>query len=121
MPRFTPIIIAVAIALGLLLFLTFGQFLASSYIPNLNRWLGSFIAWAPVVLIFILGGQVGQVGVLSFVGISLIIASVRGDSGCEVMTIPGLIFKQHIQLACLLFSPIDWLEAKFYAYLKKSA
>lgn len=115
------ILIALGVALGLLAFYVMSHLLVSNCVPNLNRWLGALLAWVPAVLAFILGGVPGQVGVLSFAGVSLLLASVRGDPGCEVMSIPGLVFKKHTRLACLLFSPIDWLEAKIYAYIKGAA
>ena len=38
--------------------------------------------------------------------------SCCADKGCEVMSIPGLIFNRRTHLACFFFSPIDWLEKK---------
>jgi hypothetical protein len=60
----------------------------------------------------ILGGGKGQLAAVTFLGISLVVAGVRAAPGCEVMAIPGLIFKKHTELACLIFSPLDKLECK---------
>jgi hypothetical protein len=60
----------------------------------------------------LLGRGVGQLAALTFLGLSLVVAGVRADPGCEVMAIPGLLFGQHAELACLIFSPLDRLERK---------
>ncbi len=57
------------------------------------------------------GGGGGQIATLTFIGASLLIAAVRGDGGCEVMSIPG-VFGGRPRLPCILFSPIDWLERR---------
>lgn len=115
---FFSILSALGIAGGLLLFYLLLDLLISNYVPDLNRWVGAVFAAIPVLLIYFLGGTLGQVGALSFVGISLIFSGLRGDPGCEVMSIPGIIFKRHTHLGCLLFSPIDWFEFKLYSYIK---
>jgi hypothetical protein len=60
----------------------------------------------------ILGGGKGQLAAATFLGISLVVAGVRAVPGCEVMAIPGVLFRQHTELACLIFSPLDSLERK---------
>ena len=45
------------------------------------------------------------------------VVAVRADGGCEVMAIPSLIFGRYTHLACIVFSPIDWLERKTYELL----
>ncbi|RMG44501.1 MAG: hypothetical protein D6723_19230 [Acidobacteria bacterium] len=47
------------------------------------------------LLIFASGTAQVQVAVLTFASLSLILASFRGDPGCEVMSIPGAIYKRH--------------------------
>lgn len=87
------------------------------------RWLTSVIALVPVVLAYALGlGKVpifgsgaGQVGALIFLGVSLIVAGFRGDSGCEVMALPNALFGRRCHLACIVFSPIDGLEKRLSA------
>ena len=61
---------------------------------------------------YALGGGPGKLGSALFIGISLILASVRADGGCEVMAIPDLLFGTRTHLLCIAFSPIDWLEAR---------
>jgi len=60
----------------------------------------------------ILGRGVGELAAVTFLGISLVVAGVRAAPGCELMAIPGLLFGKHTELACLIFSPLDWLERK---------
>jgi hypothetical protein len=60
----------------------------------------------------ILGRGKGQLAAVTFLGISLVVAGVRGVPGCEVMAIPGVFFGKHTELACLIFSPLDRLERK---------
>ena len=79
---------------------------------GLNSYLGAVVALAPVVAVFVLGGPPGRLGTLAFVGVSLVLAAIRADRGCEVMTLPALLFGRRTHLACLAFSPIDWLEEK---------
>ena len=61
----------------------------------------------------ILGRGVGELAAVTFLGISLVVAGVRAAPGCELMAIPGLLFRKHTELACLIFSPLDWLERKW--------
>ncbi len=83
--------------------------------PQINSIAGAIIAFTPFLAVFLLGyGGPAATGALTFLSLSLIIAAIRGDSGCEVMTIPALILGKHTHLCCLLFSPVDWCEQKFY-------
>ncbi len=84
----------------------------SKYIPRLNRWLGALLAITPAVLFFVLGGGIGQMGALTYIGGSLFIDSINGDSGCEVMALPGILSGERTHLACIVFSPLDWIEEK---------
>ena len=84
----------------------------NTYRPTLNRWLGAVLALLPLGVVFSLMGAPGQIGVLAFVGLSLLLAGLRGDAGCEVMALPGILFGRQTHLMCLLFCPIDWLEGK---------
>lgn len=110
--------VLVVVALGL--FYALVHWLVSTYLPTFNRWLGAFLAVLPVGLVFIFGGVLGQVGAASYIAISLLLAAVRSDAGCEVMSIPALLFGRHTHLVCLLFSPLDWVEGKIFAALRPS-
>jgi len=84
----------------------------SKYVPRLNRWLGGLLAITPAVLFFMLGGGIGQMGAISYIGGSLFIDSINGHSGCEVMALPGIFIGERTTLACIVFSPLDWMEEK---------
>ena len=67
-----------------------------------------YSAGAPGSLIFGLGE--GQLAAGTFLGLSLVIAGVWAFPGCELTAIPGLIFHEHTEVSCPIFSPIDALE-----------
>jgi hypothetical protein len=97
---------------GLLIFYTALHLVIARYVPRLNRWLGALLAIMPASLLFLFGGGIGQMGALTYIGGSLLIDSLNADIGCEVMAAPGLLFKKRTHLACIVFSPFDWLEQK---------
>jgi hypothetical protein len=82
------------------------------FAPDLNRWLGAVLAVTPAALLFVFGGPVGQISSVGYIGVSLVIDSINGDAGCEVMAVPGILLKKRTHLACLVFTPFDWLETK---------
>jgi hypothetical protein len=100
---------------GLLVLYTGMHLLIARYVPHLNRWLGALLAVTPAALLFLFGGGIGQLGSLSYIGGSLFIDSFNGDSGCEVMAVPGIICNERTHLVCIAFSPLDWLEQKVFA------
>ncbi len=108
----TTIAIIGGVILGLLAGYTAIHFSVWRFAPNLNRWLGAMLAMAPVTLLWVFGEVIGQISAASYIGISLFIDSISGDSGCELMAIPGILTKKRTHLACLLFTPLDWLESK---------
>ena len=97
---------------GLIILYTALHLIISKYVPRLNRWLGALLAITPAALLFLLGGGIGQMGAMSYIGGSLFIDSFNGDSGCEVMALPGIFSGERTHLACILFSPLDWIEEK---------
>ena len=103
--------IAAAIG-GLIILYTAMHLLIAKYVSHLNRWLGALLAIIPAALLFLLGGGIGQMGALSYIGGSLFVDSFNGDSGCEVMAVPGIICNERTHLVCICFSPFDWLEQK---------
>ncbi len=114
------ILSAVLVVVALTVFYAVVHWVVSSYLTKLNRWLGAFLAILPVFVVFLLGGGLGQVGALSFLAASLLLAAARADAGCEVMSIPSLVFGRRTHLKCLLFSPLDWVEEKIFAALRPS-
>ncbi len=111
---------SLAIVLALTVFYTLVHYAIARYVPNINRWLGAFLAVTPVFLTWFFGqgggplfGQgEGGTGAITYIGVSLLIDFARADSGCEVMAIPGLFFRNRTHLACIALSPIDCLEQK---------
>jgi len=98
--------------IGLAVFYIVLDVVINKYISSINPIIGAILANVPILLMWLLGKGGTQLGALTYLGIALIVTSLRADAGCEVMSIPGLIIKRHTHLACLFFSPIDWLERK---------
>lgn len=111
---------AVFVALALAALYGLLHWLVSTYLPRLNRWLGAVLAILPLFLVYLLGGGLGQVGALSFLGVSLLLAAIRADGGCEVMSLPALAFGKRTHLVCLLFSPLDCVEEKIVDAVRPS-
>lgn len=111
---------AVMVVLGLTVVYAVIHWAVSSFPTKLNPWFGAMLAILPVVSVFVSGGTLGEVGSVTFVGLSLLLAAVRADAGCEVMSLPGLIFGRRTHLCCLLFSPIDWLELRIVNAIRPS-
>ncbi len=59
-----------------------------------------------------------QIGVVAFFGVSLVVQALRGDRGCEVMTLATLLFRRPVHFPCLIFSPIDQLEESIYRAIR---
>ena len=102
----------VGAAFGLAVFYGALHVAINRFTPHVTPWLGAIIAVVPVVLLYLFGGPVGRVASVAFVGISLVLQAVRGDGGCEVMSLPAILFGKRTHLACIAFSPIDWLEER---------
>lgn len=79
--------------------------------PDLHPWAGAALALLPAVVLWATGGA-RALSVILFIGLSLVVAAVRSDGGCEVMSLPAIFTGHHTHLACLLFSPIDRVEAR---------
>ncbi len=47
---------------------------------------------------------------LIFVGGSLLLAALRGSSGCEFLALSNWLLRRHDRIACAVFTPIDSLE-----------
>lgn len=106
--------------LGLIAIYSLLQIVVSRRIVAFSSSLGAVVAAGLLVALYVFGvhgslifghGE-GALAVITFLGISLVIAGVRAAPGCEVMAIPSLLFRKHTELACLIFSPLDDLERK---------
>jgi len=98
-------------ALALIVFYILLHFIVVKYFPKVNKVAGAILAFGPFLAVFFIGyGGPAATGALTFLAASLIAAAVRGDTGCEVMSLPAIVLGKHTHLACILFSPIDLIE-----------
>ncbi|NIM52740.1 MAG: hypothetical protein GTN78_05420, partial [Gemmatimonadales bacterium] len=79
---------------GVTTFYAILHFVISRYGAGLHRWFGAALAVAPVVLLFALGGALGRVASVAYIGSSLLLQAIRGDAGCEVMSIPAVLLRR---------------------------
>ena len=49
---------------------------------------------------------------LLFYGASLLLAAMRGYAGCEVLAISNWLLRRDDQVGCVVFSPVDAIEAR---------
>lgn len=54
----------------------------------------------------------GDVVFWGFLGLSMLVAAVRGDAGCEVLALPNALLRRRDRIGCILFTPIDAAEAR---------
>lgn len=59
--------------------------------------------------------------VVAFIGLSLILIAALRHPGCEVLAFPALILGRGTHLACVLFSPLDWIEGKVVTLFRSAA
>lgn len=64
------------------------------------------------VLVALLSLSATRDATLVFLGASLLLAALRGYSGCESLAISNWLLRRNDQVGCLLFSPLDHLEAR---------
>jgi hypothetical protein len=50
--------------------------------------------------------------VLLFVGLSMVLAALRGYAGCEMLALSNWLLGRSDQIACAVFTPIDSLEQR---------
>jgi len=121
-----PIVVRVLLLLlGLVGVYSLIHVIVSRRIVALGPCLGAVVGAAILVALYVAGGYgslilghgEGQLAAVTFLGVSLVVAGVRAVPGCELMAIPGLLFGENAELACLIFSPLDNLERKLRAKL----
>ncbi len=47
-----------------------------------------------------------------FFGVSMLVAALRGHAGCEVVALPNVLFGREDRVACVLYGPLDAVEAR---------
>ena len=109
------------VVVGEFLFYAAAHLVIVRFGSSINRWAGALLAVTPVALVYVLSDAPGRLGTLAFVGISLLFTALRNDAGCEVMTLPGLVFGRRTHLVCVAFSPVDWVEEMAYQRFGKTA
>ncbi len=88
-------------------------------LTRINPWLGAAIMDLPLLLL--LFPQVPDLlkfGMALFFGLSLMVAGLVKYGGCEVTVIGSLMLRKRYNVACIIFSPIDWLEHKLSQRIK---
>ncbi len=111
---FEGMLIRLGWALALFIFYILLHYIILKFELQINTVAGAILAFAPFLAVFFIGyGGPAATGALTFIAVSLILAAIRSDSGCEVMSVPSALTGNHTHLCCLLFSPIDWCENKF--------
>jgi len=100
------------VVVGEFLFYAALHLIIGRFRTSVHRWVGAVLAVTPVVLVYALGTASGRLGTILFVGVSLLLTAVRNDAGCEVMTLPGMVFGKRTHLVCVALSPIDWIEER---------
>ena len=112
---------ALLVMLGVLIVYSLLHLVVSRRLVALGSGLGALGGLGILVALYLAGGPggpllgrgEGELAAGTFLGASLIVAGLRADPGCEVMAIPGVLFGKHTELACVVFSPLDWLERKW--------
>jgi hypothetical protein len=117
---------ALLLMLGLLIVYSLLHVAIARRLVVLGSGPGALVGLGILVAVYLAGGPAaallgrgeGRLAAVGFLAVSLIVAAVRADPGCEVMAIPGALFGTHAELACLVFSPLDRLERKWRSDLK---
>jgi len=112
---------AVLLMLGLMAVYSLLHVVVSRRLVTLSPALGAVVGLGTLVAVYLagapggplLGRGEGELAAGTFLGVSLLIAGVRADPGCEVMAIPSALFRKHAELACLVFSPLDAWERRW--------
>jgi hypothetical protein len=63
------------------------------------------------VLFALLWASATRNSALVFLGASMLLAAARGYGGCESLAISNWLLRRNDQVGCLVFAPIDGLEA----------
>jgi hypothetical protein len=124
-PVYFQVPLRVAVGLLLLMLGLIGVYslihiVVSRRIVRFGPRLGAVVPLGLLIALYIAGGSgspifgrgKSQLAAAAFLGVSLVVTGMRPVPGCELMAIPGVFFRRHIELACLIFSPLDRLERK---------
>jgi hypothetical protein len=95
---------AVTVALGLV---------AQRYTHGPIRLTGPLgIALNMAVIVALIANDVtGPEGAMTFYSMTMLIAALRGQAGCEATVVSNLVLRREDQIGCPTFAPIDEVEA----------
>jgi hypothetical protein len=87
--------------------------LARRYAPGPIRFTSPLaICLNCVVIVVLVANPYTSSGALLFYGLTLVVATWRGQPGCEATVLSNLILARDDQLGCPAFSPLDAAEAR---------
>ena len=72
--------------------------------------LGFYASTAFIIALFAIP-ETGAIAAL-FYGSSMLLAAARGYAGCEVLAVSNLVLHRQDEVGCLMFSPLDGVEAR---------
>lgn len=98
-----------AVVVGLTIIYSVVHWVVSRHLQRLHPWLGALVAVGPVLVVAQVSPLAGA-GAVLYLGLSLVLIAIRGEPGCEVLAVPAMLARRPTHLACLLFSPLDWME-----------
>src|SRR5258708_29195404 len=105
---------------GLLIAYSLLHIVVSRRLVALGSGLGALLGLGILVVLYLAGGLggpflgrgEGRLAAFTFLGVSLVVAALRADPGCD-MALPSTFLRTPAELACLFFSPLDALERKW--------
>jgi hypothetical protein len=119
--------LGISLAGVVIFYILYTILMGNRVLTKVNPWVGALIMDWPLLVVWVVvlghlpGGSPPLIlAVFLYFGISLIISGLVKYGGCEVVTIPGLILRRRYNVACIMFSPIDWLEDKLVRRVPKS-
>jgi hypothetical protein len=80
-----------------------------------KSWVRSLVVLGTVVAVEVGATFVtpldGASALLIFIGVSLLVATIRDDAGCEAVAIPNALTGRRDSTGCVLYAPIDAIES----------
>jgi hypothetical protein len=114
--NYSSVVLALTATIIFLIFYLLVHRASTTFLRDINPWLGAVIANIPPLTVFVISAflDIGflQITVFTYVGLSMVLAGWRKDEGCEVMSPANAVMRSTTHFACVIFSPIDWVERK---------
>lgn len=64
---------------------------------------------------------VNGVAIYAFIGLTMLLAAVRGHNGCELLVVPNLVLGHKVASWCPVFTPIDAAERRHLGHSPRSS